>query len=51
VVPYAGGYASYNFVKQAGFAAEWAEFDVDHTMSIEEVQFIAGWLAARFPKV
>lgn len=50
VVPYAGGHKSYTLLRAAGYAAEWAEFDVAHTMSGEEVRFIAGWLAARFPK-
>ena len=49
VVPCAGGYQSYSVVKQAGYAAEWAEFDVAHTMCIDEVHFIGRWLAARFP--
>jgi phospholipase/carboxylesterase len=51
VVPRAGGYASYAAVQAAGYSAEWAEFDVAHTMCIEEVEFIARWLAARFPRV
>jgi phospholipase/carboxylesterase len=50
VVPYAGGRMSYEVVKDAGYAAEWAEFDVAHTMNLEEVQHVAGWLAARFPE-
>ena len=50
VVPYAGGRMSYELVKHAGYAAEWAEFDVGHTMNLEEVQLIAAWLAARFPE-
>ncbi len=50
VVPHAGGYKSYTLVKAAGYAADWAEFDVEHTMSMDEVLFIAKWLAARFPK-
>lgn len=50
VVPYAGGQKSYSLLKSAGYAAEWAEFDVAHTMSVEEVRFVAAWLAARFPK-
>jgi phospholipase/carboxylesterase len=49
VVPYAGGYASYDRVRQAGYSAEWAPFDVAHTMCVEEVAFIARWLAERFP--
>jgi phospholipase/carboxylesterase len=50
VVPHAGGQMSHAFVTAAGFSAEWAEFDVAHTMSLEEVHFIARWLAARFPE-
>jgi phospholipase/carboxylesterase len=50
VVPCAGGHLSYSFLQQAGYAVEWAEFDLAHTMSIEEVRFIAGWLALRFQK-
>jgi phospholipase/carboxylesterase len=49
VVPFAGGYASYERVRQAGYDAEWAPFDVAHTMCVEEVEFIARWLAERFP--
>jgi phospholipase/carboxylesterase len=49
VVPHSGGRLSYTLVKQAGFTAEWAEFDVEHTMNAEEIHFIGRWLAARFP--
>lgn len=49
VVPFAGGRASYDWVQQAGYGAEWAPFDVAHTMCIEEVELIARWLAQRFP--
>ena len=48
VVPPAGGRMSYELVKAAGFDADWAEFDVAHTMSLEEVRFIADWLRPRF---
>lgn len=48
VVPPAGGRLSYDLVKAAGFDADWAEFDVAHTMSMEEVRFIAEWLRPRF---
>jgi phospholipase/carboxylesterase len=50
VVPYAGGRLSHTLVKEAGYSAEWAEFDVAHTMCIEEVHFVAAWLAARFSR-
>lgn len=49
VVPRAGGYRSYQFVKGAGYSADWAEFDVEHTVSLDELRFISGWIAARFP--
>lgn len=48
VVPPAGGRMSYELVRAAGFDANWAEFDVAHTMSLEEVRFIADWLRPRF---
>jgi phospholipase/carboxylesterase len=50
VVPHIGGQMSHAFVKAAGYDAEWADFDIEHTMSLEEVHFIARWLAARFPQ-
>jgi phospholipase/carboxylesterase len=50
VVPHVGGQMSHAFVTAAGYDAEWADFDVEHTMSLEEVHFIARWLAARFPQ-
>jgi len=49
VVPLVGGRLSHDFVKQAGYTTEWAEFDVAHTLSLDEVRFIGSWLAARFP--
>ena len=48
VVPAAGGRLSYELVKTAGFDANWAEFDVAHSMNLEEVRFIADWLRPRF---
>ena len=48
VVPRAGGRMSYELVKAAGFDANWAEFDVAHSMNLEEVRFIADWLRPRF---
>lgn len=50
IVPLAGGYQSYSVVKDAGYPAEWAEFEVAHTMCADEVHFISRWLHARFPK-
>ena len=49
VVPRAGGYRSYKFVKDAGFSADWAEFEVEHTLNLDEMRFIAAWIAALFP--
>lgn len=48
VVPPAGGRLSYELVKTAGFDANWAEFDVAHSMNLEEVRFISDWLRPRF---
>ena len=48
VVPPAGGRLSYELVKSAGFDANWAEFDVAHSMNLEEVRFISEWLRPRF---
>lgn len=50
VVPYSGGRLSHTLVKQAGYSAEWAEFEVGHTMCIEEVRHVSGWLAAIFSR-
>jgi phospholipase/carboxylesterase len=50
VVPLAGGQMSHAFVTAAGYTADWAEFDVEHTMTLEELQFIARWLTSRFPE-
>ena len=50
VVRYPGGKASYERVKQAGYPAEWAEFDMEHSLCIEEVGVIKDWLLARLPK-
>lgn len=49
VVPYAGGKASYQRVKQAGYPAQWLEFDMEHSLSLEEVRAVKEWLGARFP--
>jgi len=49
VVPRAGGRMSHTLVREAGFTAEWAEFDVAHTLDLDEVRFIGAWLAQRFP--
>lgn len=50
VVPLALGKAGYTRVKAAGYAAEWTEYDMQHSLCLDEVHFIAGWLAKRFPK-
>jgi phospholipase/carboxylesterase len=50
VVPYLGGRQSHALVQLAGFHAQWAEFDVAHTMNLDEVHFIRDWLRARFPQ-
>lgn len=50
VVPLGLGKAGYTRVKAAGYAAAWTEYEMQHSLCLEEVHFIAGWLAKRFPK-
>lgn len=51
VVPCAGGRMSHDLVRAAGFDATFAEFDVAHSMNLEEVRYISEWLAARLGRV
>jgi phospholipase/carboxylesterase len=48
MVPLAGGKKSYERVLAAGCPAEWREYDMDHSLCLEEVWAIREWLAARF---
>ncbi len=49
VVPHSLGRAGFERVKAAGHAAEWHEYDMEHSMCLEEVLEIRDWLKARFP--
>jgi len=49
VVPFGLGKAAYERVVRAGYSARWEAFDMEHSLCIEEVHAVAGWLAERFP--
>jgi len=49
VVPLRLGQASFARVTRAGYTAEWAEFDMQHSLCMEEVRRIRSWLELRFP--
>jgi phospholipase/carboxylesterase len=49
VVPLRLGQASFARVTRAGYTAEWAEFDMQHSLCMEEVRVIRSWLELRFP--
>lgn len=48
IVPHWLGKAAHERLGAAGYDARWAEFDMEHSLCIEEVQLIAGWLRERF---
>ena len=50
VVPFTLGKAAHDRLEKAGYAARWAAFDMEHSLCLEEVRLIAGWLAERFPR-
>jgi len=49
VVPLRLGQASFARVTHAGYTAEWAEYDMQHSLCLEEVRRIRSWLQQRFP--
>lgn len=49
VVPFGLGKAAHDRLQKAGYATEWAAFDMEHSLCLPEVALIASWLAARFP--
>jgi len=49
VVPLRLGQASFARVTRAGYSAEWSEFDMQHSLCMEEVRRIRSWLEQRFP--
>lgn len=51
VVPVEGGRQAYAALKDAGHPAEWAEYDIQHTMCLEEVYLIKQWLRSCYPEL
>jgi phospholipase/carboxylesterase len=49
VVPFFLGRAGFERVAAAGHVAQWAQYDMEHSMCMEEVLAIRDWLRARFP--
>jgi phospholipase/carboxylesterase len=49
VVPHWLGRAAYERLESAGHPVDWKEFDMEHSLCIEEVHAIARWLRERFP--
>jgi len=49
IVPHSLGRATFERVKAAGYSAEWAEYDMQHSMCLDEVFCVRDWLRARFP--
>ena len=49
VVPLRLGQASFARVTRAGYTAEWSEYDMQHSLCLEEVRRIRSWLEQRFP--
>lgn len=49
IVPLRLGQASFARVTRAGYNAEWSEYDMQHSLCMEEVRTIRGWLAGLFP--
>jgi phospholipase/carboxylesterase len=48
VVPLRLGQASFARVTRAGYNAEWSEYDMQHSLCLEEVRRIRSWLEQRF---
>src|SRR5262245_52517830 len=49
IVPLRLGQASFARVTRAGYNAEWVEYDMQHSLCLEEVQRIRTWLNQRLP--
>jgi phospholipase/carboxylesterase len=49
VVPYELGRVAFSRLEKAGYSASWSAFDMEHSLCLDEVQRIAGWLRERFP--
>ena len=46
VVPYAMGSNSHDLLKKAGYAVEWHEYPMQHSVCLEEVNDIGRWLVS-----
>jgi len=44
VVPYAMGRGSRDLLQQAGYALEWQEYPMQHSVCLEEVADIGRWM-------
>jgi phospholipase/carboxylesterase len=49
VVPLSLGKSAFTRLTEAGYPAKWAEYEMEHSLCIEEVHHIRDWLKARFP--
>ncbi len=47
VVPYALGTHSHELLQQAGCTVDWHEYDMPHSVCMEEIDDISGWLSPR----
>lgn len=49
VVPFGLGQATHARLDAAGYTTRWSEYDMEHSLCLEEVALIADWLRERFP--
>ena len=49
IVPHFLGKAGFERLKAAGYPAEWAEYPMQHSLCLEEVERVRAWLRQRFP--
>jgi phospholipase/carboxylesterase len=49
VVPYAMGVTSRTFLERAGYAVEWHEYPMPHSVCLEEVRDAGSWLVRVLP--
>jgi phospholipase/carboxylesterase len=48
VVPYAMGSDSHELLQKAGYAVQWHEYPMQHSVCLEEVNDIGRWLTGLF---
>jgi phospholipase/carboxylesterase len=49
IVPYFLGRAAFERLEAAGYAAQWSDYEMQHSMCLDEVFCVRDWLRARFP--